>query len=287
MAAMTMSTPAAGRTRPALPALERAENFPVALRALPARLRRHLRAVYAVARVIDDLGDEAVGDRVALLEAFRADLARVWQDGPPVAPVLQQLAVTVRETGLTQEPFDQLVKANLQDQAVHAYATVGDLLAYCRLSADPVGRIVLQLFDAADDVTVGLSDRVCTALQLLEHWQDVAEDRRAGRVYLPAEELAAHGVSPADLDAPTSSPAVRRLIAAETDRAAAMLDAGAPLVGLLHGWARVAVAGYVAGGRATVAALRRPRTDVLAATPRPRRRDMLVELARLLLRAAR
>jgi squalene synthase HpnC len=259
-----------------------AENFPVALRLLPRKLRTDLIAVYGVVRVIDDLGDCAAGDRTALLEAFRADLASVWETGCPAHPVLQQLVPTVVARGLDREPFDRVVAANLLDQRVHRYATYGELRDYCTLSADPIGRIVLALFGVADPVAIELSDRVCTALQLIEHWQDIAEDRRAGRVYLPQEDLAAFGVAETDLDAPVSSPALRSLMTFEITRAAELLDSGAPLIRLLHGWARLAVAGYVAGGRAAVDALRRcisGRTDdILAGAPRPRRRDVLRHL---------
>jgi squalene synthase HpnC len=264
----------------------RAENFPVALRLLPRTLRTDLIAVYGVVRAIDDLGDCAAGDRTALLEAFREDLASVWETGRPEHPVLQQLVPTVVGRGLDREPFDRVVRANLLDQQVHRYATYGQLRHYCTLSADPIGRIVLALFGVADPVAIELSDRVCTALQLIEHWQDIAEDRRAGRVYLPQEDLAAYRVAEADLDAVPgegmSSPALRALMAFETSRAAELLDSGAPLVRLLHGWARLAVAGYVAGGRAAVDALRRSisgRTaDILAGSPHPRRRDVLRHL---------
>jgi len=265
----------------------RAENFPVALRLLPRKLRADLIAVYGFARTVDDLGDEAAGNRTALLEAFRTDLVSVWTTGRPTHPVLQQLVPTVAARGLDREPFDRLVQANLVDQRVHRYATYGQLRQYCTLSADPVGRIVLGVFGLADRTELTeLSDRVCTALQLIEHWQDVAEDRRAGRVYLPQEDLAAYGVSEAELDgAPAAgpaggsvSPALRELMSFEITRAAELLDSGAPLVGMLRGWARLAVAGYVAGGRAALDALRRADGDVLAGPPRPRRRDVLHHL---------
>lgn len=261
----------------------RAENFPVALRLLPRGLRTDLIAVYGVARVVDDLGDEAAGDRIAQLERFRADLASVWETGCPDHPVLRQLVPTVVARGLDREPFDRLVQANLLDQRVHRYATYAQLRGYCTLSADPVGRIVLAVFGLADQAALTeLSDRVCTALQLIEHWQDVAEDRRAGRVYLPQEDLASFGVSEAELDAGPAgrgpSAALRALMAFEITRAAELLDSGAPLVGFLHGWARLAVAGYVAGGRAALDALRRAGGDVLGGAPRPRRRDVLHHL---------
>jgi squalene synthase HpnC len=260
---------------------QRAENFPVALRVLPKRLRNDLVAVYDVARVIDDLGDEAPGDRVAQLEAFSVDLKIAWEGGAPTHPAVQRLVPTVRGGRLDREPFQRLVDANLQDQHVTRYATYADLRAYCTLSADPVGRIVLALVDVRDPVADQLSDRVCTALQLIEHWQDIAEDRRAGRIYLPQEDLAEFGVAESDLDEPTASPALRNLMRFEIDRAADLLDSGAPLVRLLHGWGRLAVSGFVAGGRATVDALRRTGGDVLTATAHPRGSEVLRHLGKL------
>ncbi len=272
---------AAGQAQ--LRAKERAENFPVALRLLPRQARRNLVAIYDVVRVIDDLGDESAGDRTAQLESFAADLSMVWNGGMPRAEVLRRLVPTVWSTNLPQELFDRMVAANLQDQRITEYASYDDLLGYCTLSANPVGRMVLIVFSAASPPAGELSDRVCTALQLVEHWQDVAEDRRNGRVYLPREDLTRYGVPVSDLDARVASPALRELMAFETERAAALLDSGAPLVGMLRGWARLAVAGYVAGGRAAIDALRRCGGEVLAATPRARKRDMLRHLVRLLL----
>jgi squalene synthase HpnC len=265
---------------------EHAENFPVALRVLPREPRAHLRAVYDVARVIDDLGDRAAGDRTGGLLAFQADLATVWHGGTPQAAVLRRLVPTVRARGLPQEPFDDLVRANLLDQKVDRYATYADLRAYCALSADPVGRIVLGIFGASTPRTVELSDRVCTALQLVEHWQDVAEDRRAGRIYLPQEDLAAFGVPETDLDLAETSARLRRLMAYETDRAEALLESGAPLLGILRGWARLAVAGYVAGGRAAIDGLRRTNWAIMSGSPGISRLAVLRHLSRGLLRRA-
>jgi squalene synthase HpnC len=261
---------------------ERAENFPVALRLLPADIRRHLSAIYDVARVVDDLGDAADGDRTTLLLDFREDLSLVWTTGRPTLRVLRQLVPTVELCRLSEETFQNLVQANLQDQVVHSYDSFEDLRDYCRLSAGPVGRLVLAVFGAATPRTERLSDAVCTALQLLEFWQDVAEDRQAGRVYLPRQSLVLYGVDEWQLDAPRASPALRRLLDAETRRAECLLDNGSELVGLLEGWAKVAVAGYVAGGRATAAALRRANFDVLSVTPRPRGTDTVLHAAGLL-----
>jgi len=263
---------------------QRAENFPVALRVLPARPREHLITVYGFARTVDDLGDEAEGDRLAALAAFESDLAKIWENGIPESPVLRRLKGTVEECDLPHEPFRRLVEANVQDQKITRYPTFADLQAYCVLSADPVGRIVLGVFRQADPELIRRSDQICTALQLVEHWQDVAEDRRAGRIYLPQEDLARFKVREFDLDGDVTPQALRALLSFETDRAAALLEAGAPLVGMLHGWARLAVAGFVAGGHATVDALRRSRFDVLRETPRPRKRDILRHTTGLLIR---
>ncbi|MEU4667873.1 squalene synthase HpnC [Amycolatopsis sp. NPDC023774] len=255
-----------------------AENFPVALRVLPRRLRSDLQAVYAVARTIDDLGDEAEGDRIALLNVFGDQLAAAFDGAEPTDPVIRGLVPAMRAGRVELEPFRRLVEANLQDQHVTRYATYEDLRAYCRLSADPVGRIVLRLFDVHDPEAEDLSDRVCTALQLLEHWQDVAEDHGNGRIYLPQEDLDAYGVAEDELGAARASRPLRELMRFEIDRAAALLGSGAGLVGLLRGWGRLAVSGFVAGGLATVDALRKTNGDVLATQAKPGKADVLAWL---------
>jgi squalene synthase HpnC len=198
---------------------EAGENFPVALRLLPARHREHLHAVYAYARTVDELGDSFTGDRAAALLLLREETRSIWAGATPISPMLRLLAGTVRACGLSEQPFLDLIEANLRDQRVHRYPTFADLVGYCRLSADPVGRIVLELFGCSTPERVLLSDRVCTGLQLVEHLQDVAEDRRAGRVYLPQDSLQRYGVAESDLDATHASAALRRCVLAETDRA--------------------------------------------------------------------
>jgi squalene synthase HpnC len=269
-----------------------AENFPVALRLLPARYRGYLAAVYGFARSADDMGDEAPpGERLALLDELEADIARLYRTPPGAAPagpadggprlaVVRALAPAVAACAIPAQPFLDLIQANRQDQTVSRYQSFGDLLAYCRLSANPVGRLVLHVFGAATPQREALSDKVCTALQLAEHWQDVAEDLRAGRIYLPAEDMERFGCSERDLAAPAAGPAVRALIAFEERRARALLDEGAPIVGTLRGAARAAVAGYVAGGRAALAAIAASGHDVLRATPRPGRWRVAAEIVR-------
>lgn len=271
------------QSRHALLRRARKENFPVALRVLPKPLRRDLRAVYAVARTIDDLGDVSDAVRVDALNEFRVDLHRIWDGHAPQWTVLQALVPTVRARGLTAEPFDRLIEANLIDQRVSTYATFADLIGYCQLSADPVGQLVLDIFGQSSTNATQLSNQICRALQLLEHWQDVAEDRRARRTYLPREDLTTYGVAETDLDRPRATQALRELILFETDRAERLLESGVPLLGRLTGWARIAVAGYIAGGRAAIKALRRTHGDVLGRTATARRRDVALAATTLLL----
>ncbi len=267
------------------------ENFPVALRMLPARHRRHLTNLYFFARLTDDLGDEARDPqadvsqlRLGLLDELAADVDRIYQGQTPESPVMRAMAETVRECGVPAKPLLDLIQANRQDQQVARYRTFTDLQRYCELSANPVGQIVLYIFGVATPERIAASDSICTALQLAEHWQDVAEDLGNGRIYLPGEDMERYGCTEADLAAPTAGAAVRELMIFETDRASRLLDEGAPLVGTLRGAARLAVAGYLAGGRAALAAIRAQHYDVLLATPRPRKRRLAGELVKAYVR---
>ena len=271
------------------------ENFPVALRMLPRTYREHLMAVYVFARTADDLGDQApAAERLALLAKLEADLRALYAglsnagdsaDGTAaVQPAVRGLRRTVRECAIPMQPFVDLIRANQQDQVVSRYQTFEDLARYCRLSANPVGRIVLHVFGRYTDERAEQSDYVCTGLQLAEHWQDVAEDLRAGRIYLPLDDMARHGCDEHDLAAPHAGPAVRELMAFEVARARSLIDTGAPLIGTLRGAARAAVAGYVAGGRAALAAIEAARYDVMAVTPRPGKARTVAELARAFVR---
>jgi squalene synthase HpnC len=195
----------------------RTENFPVALWLLGPRLRRHLLAIYGFARLVDDVGDEVPGDRLALLDQIEHELEE------PRHEVMRTLAVTIRECALPRDPFLRLIEANRRDQVVTRYESLDELLDYCQLSAAPVGELVLHVFGAATPERIALSDRICNALQIIEHLQDVDEDRARGRIYVGA----------------FAAPAQAR----------SLLEQGAPLVAQLRGRARLAVAGFLAGGR--------------------------------------
>lgn len=247
-----------------------AENFPVASRFLPRRIRNHLLAIYGFARLVDDLGDEAAGDRMALLDWLDGEVDLVF-GGEPAHPLLRRLVPTVRTFDIPPEPFRRLITANRQDQTVSRYETFDALRDYCRLSADPVGHLVLYVLRAGSPEHVRLSDDICTGLQLTEHWQDVREDALHGRVYIPQEDLMRFGCTEDELASGPARPAFRRLMAFQVDRARGLLARGAPLARKLGGRPGLAVAAFVAGGRAALQAIERAGHDVLEKRPRPSR----------------
>ncbi|MFG2430950.1 squalene synthase HpnC [Streptomyces sp. NPDC048590] len=281
------------------------ENFPVAPFFLPRAWRDDLMAVYGFARLVDDIGDGDLApggddarrlgldpgrseDRLAMLDALEADLHRVFSTGEePLHPLMRALGPTARRCALTPEPFLALVEANRQDQKVRRYGTYADLLAYCELSANPVGRLVLQITGTTSPERIRRSDAVCTALQIAEHLQDVAEDLGRDRVYLPAEDMARFHVGEGDLAAPSAGAAVRALIAFEAERARELLDEGIPLVGSVHGRLRLLLAGFVGGGRAALAAVSAAGFDVLPGPPKPTAPGLLREVGAVLRRAHR
>ncbi|MET9433874.1 squalene synthase HpnC [Streptomyces sp. NPDC006551] len=282
------------------------ENFPVAPFFLPRAWRDDLMAVYGYARLVDDIGDgdlapggadarhlgvdpERADDRLAMLDAFEADLARVFDSshGAPRHPLLRALRPTIQRCGLTPEPFLGLIEANRQDQLVRRYETYDELLAYCALSANPVGRLVLAITGTETPERVRRSDTVCTALQIVEHLQDVAEDLRRDRIYLPAEDLKRFHVTEDDLARPTGGASVRALIAFEAARARALLDDGTPLVGSVHGRLRLLLAGFTAGGHAALDAIAAAGFDVLPRPPRATTASVMRQAGTVLLRARR
>jgi squalene synthase HpnC len=247
------------------------ENFPVASVLLGRRERDQLLSIYGFARLVDDLGDEVAGDRMALLAWLEQELDRIYGEGKPEHPIMRRLAVTVAECRLPGEPFRRLIEANRRDQTVTRYESFDQLLDYCQLSAAPVGELVLHVFGAATTERIALSDRICNALQVVEHLQDVGEDYARGRVYLPREDMARFGCEERELAADAVSRPLRELLAFEAARARTLFDAGAPLVRTLRARPRLAVAGFLGGGRAALDALERARYEVLGGHPRPSR----------------
>lgn len=224
--------------------------------------------------------------RLALLDALEQDLDRLFEHvldpagaEAPRHPLLRALAGPVDRHALTPEPFRRLIEANRVDQTTTRYDSYEDLVGYCTLSADPVGRLVLAIAGEATSERIALSDRICTGLQVVEHLQDVAEDLARGRIYLPAEDLARFGVTEADLAAPSAGPRVRELVAFEVRRARTLLDQGAPLVGTVRGRLRLLLAGFTAGGHAALAAIEAAGYDVLAQQAKPDKRRLAAKAA--------
>lgn len=263
------------------------ENFPVASRLLPRSVRPHLLAIYGFARLVDDIGDESEGDRLAELDWAERELERA-ASARASHPVFVPLSRTLRDLRLPLQPFRDLIEANRMDQSVTRYQSFDDLVGYCMLSAAPVGRLVLSVLDCSTPERVAQSDRVCIGLQVVEHLQDVAEDAASGRIYLPIADLQACGCDVERLLEVDQRPALRAAVALEAARARTLLEDGAVLSRGLPVRARLAVAGFAAGGAAALDAIERSSFDVVDRRCRPRPVRFAVRwLQTVLLRAPR
>ncbi|HKK06296.1 MAG TPA: squalene synthase HpnC [Gammaproteobacteria bacterium] len=247
------------------------ENFPVASRLLPARLRRPVAAIYAFARAADDLADEgtaAPADRLAALEAFGRRLDAAAAGRPDEDPVFVALADIIAHCALPVAPLHDLLHAFSSDVTTHRYESFEAVLGYCRYSANPIGRLLLHLDGAATEENLTLSDDVCSALQLINFLQDIAQDYdENGRIYLPQDEMREYGVHESDIAQRRSTPAMRALVNAQIRRASALLCRGAPLAGRLHGRLGWELRLIVLGGQRILQRLYASGADVFA---RPR-----------------
>jgi squalene synthase HpnC len=244
------------------------ENFTVASRLLPRRLRQHFCNVYAYCRWADDLADET-GDPargLALLGWWERQLRECYA-GKAVHPVFVALAPTIRQFEIPVEPFVDLLVAFRQDQQVTRYETFDQLLEYCRWSANPVGRLVLFLGRCYTPQRARLANSICTGLQLANFWQDVARDWDRGRVYLPQVDCRRFGYSEADFARRECNPAFRRLLAAHVQEAEGWLRRGLPLVGLMPPELQLGVGLFAHGGLAILEAIRRQDYDVWTRRP--------------------
>lgn len=265
----------------------RTENFPIASLLFPRTLRPHLRAVYGFCRLVDILGDEVEGDRLALLDELERELDACYPAAGadaaampgPTWPVMQQLAPTIRACRLDREPFRRLIDCNRQDQRVAEYETWADVKQYCTLSADPVGRLVLGVVGlAGEQRLLAASDDVCTGLQLVNFLQDVPRDLELGRVYLPAEDRQRFSVT--ELGRP--GPELRALLEFEAERARGLLAGGEVLQREIGGRLGRAIGLFARGGLAALDALEEADWDIFTQRPRPSK----ARLAGAALRAA-
>ena len=258
------------------------ENFTVASWLLPRALRPHVHAVYAYCRGVDDLGDEAEGDRLTLLDDWEAELRRCF-DGDAQQPAFVALQETIRRFDIPPEPFLRLIEANRMDQRVNRYRTFTDLQAYCQNSANPVGHLVLYLFGYRDEVRQRLSDSTCTALQLTNFWQDVRRDLGKGRIYIPLEEMERFHYSEEDLLAARFDGRLRDLMAFQVRRTRELFRSGLELIPRVRGRLRLDLRLFSLGGLAVLDAIEDTGYDVLNRRPKlSRARKALLALRGLL-----
>lgn len=272
------------------------ENFTVASPLLPRDQRRHVFAIYAFCRFVDDLGDEAPApveaapqskggattisltqQRLTLLDRWQQELEACYR-GRPTHPVMIALQHTIQSFDIPQEPFYKLIEANRMDQRLQRYPTYDDLLRYCDHSANPVGRLVLYLFGYRDPQRQQLADLTCTALQLTNFWQDLARDYAKGRIYLPQEDMARFGYSELDLSRGVVNDAFRQLMAFQVQRARELFREGHSLVKLVSRPVRLDVDLFTRGGSAVLDAIQRQGYDVFRVRPTLSRRKKAVIL---------
>ncbi len=240
------------------------ENFPVASLLLPAPLRQPVAVIYRFARKADDLADE--GDdpperRLAQLDDLRKQL------DAPSDPQLHEVARVAREHGLPLQLFRDLLDAFSQDVRKRRYADFTELLDYCRRSANPVGRLLLHLFERTSETEFAQSDSICTALQLINFWQDVAVDCAKDRIYLPQDDMARFGVSERDLAEQRCNDAWRLLMAFQIDRSRKLMRSGAPLGRSLPGRLGLEIRATVQGGLRILEKIERRGYDVFRRRP--------------------
>lgn len=263
-------------------AREHYENFSVGTWLLPKTVLPHVCAVYAFCRTVDDLGDEAEGDRLHLLDLWQEDLERCYT-GVPRNVYLVALQHTIAAYDIPREPFLKLIEANRIDQRKQRHATYQDILFYCEHSANPVGRLFLHLFGYRDPERQRLADFTCTALQLANFWQDVRRDFDMGRIYIPVEDMDRFGVTEEDIAKGVCTDAFRRLMAFEVERARELFALGAPLTEQVDGVARLDIRLFTLGGLSVLDAIERQGYDVLRRRPVVTKRRKAWLLAKTLL----
>ncbi len=242
------------------------ENFSVGTRLIPKELRKHFYSVYAFCRGVDDLGDEAAGDRLALLDGWGQQLELCYL-GTPTHPFFIALQQTIQEFNIPREPFDRLIEANRRDQSVLKHPSYEELLEYCDHSANPVGHLVLYIFGHREPELHELANNTCTALQLANFWQDVARDYQIGRIYLPADEMERFGVTEEMIRSGTATLEFKQLMRFQVDRARDLFIKGYELVHRVKGQARIDLALFTGGGLTVLREIEKLDYDVLSKRP--------------------
>ena len=259
------------------------ENFPVASILMPKHLRKPVAAIYHFARAADDIADEGDlpnDERLRQLAEFRAELARIARNEPPLTPLFRNLAAEVQRHALPMQPLYDLLDAFSQDVVKKSYADFDELMDYCRRSANPVGNLLLHLYGEATPVNIAYSDAICTSLQIINFWQDVAKDYAIGRIYVPLDELAQFGVSEQQIAHGICDDAWRALMKFQVDRARAMMLAGKPLGSILTGRIGLEMRMIIAGGLRILAKLENAQYDMFRQRPVLKPFDWVIMLAR-------
>jgi squalene synthase HpnC len=253
-------------------ARSRLENFPVLSHHISPGHSHHLAAVYAYCRLADDAADESGSPALALaqLDGIRADLDAVFGEHRPRRPEFLALQATVRERGLSREPFEQLLDAFRQDQSKTRYATMAELLHYAERSANPVGRLVLAVtgeLESGRDEKTRRSDAICTGLQLANFWQDVAADHAKGRIYIPAEAMDGAGVAETDVAASRCTPAFRQMMSSLCDATEPYFVEGAALADLVAPPMRIPILAFAIAGQELLQRIRAADFDIFSRRP--------------------
>lgn len=263
--------------------VEHYENFPVASWLLPKRLRRPVEAIYRFARSADDIADEGnapAATRLAQLAAYHSELERIERGETPDDPVFGPLAAEIRAHAIPITPFRDLLSAFAQDVEKTRYASFGEVMDYCRRSANPVGRLMLHLYGDRDPRHLAYSDAICSSLQLINFLQDIAIDYRKDRIYLPQDELAAYHVSETQLAAGDTRGLWHTMMHRQIERARKLLQAGAPLGRQLKGRVGLELRVTIRGGETILRKLHADPGCVFHDRPVLTKKDWIFMLAR-------
>lgn len=262
-------------------AREHTESYPVASRFVPPDIRPHLLALYAFARAADDFADEPAyaGRRLEALDRWQNELDRCFH-GEARHPIFIALADTIEKRNLPLPPFDDLLSAFRMDLEVRRYASFNSLRGYTKLSAEPVGRLLLALFGYQDPNLVGFADEISTALQLANFWQDVAADAARDHIYIPAEDLHFFGVSELELKAFKPTTNIRSLVRFQVARARTHFEKGRPLLRMVGPDLRLELSLIWLLGMALLDKIEDADFDIFSRRPAVRRRDQALVLAR-------
>jgi len=259
------------------------ENFPVASILMPRRLRKPVAAIYHFARAADDIADE--GDlsdtqRLQQLDAFRHELDRIAGEETPLTPLFQNLYAEIKQYALPLQPHYDLLDAFSQDVVTKRYDNYAELLDYCRRSANPVGRLLLHLYEEASAVNQAYSDAICTSLQLINFWQDVDKDYAIHRIYLPLDEMAQYGVTETQIAQKICDKNWQKLMKFQVDRARTLMLQGAPLGSILTGRIGLEMRMIIAGGLRILDKIEAANYDIFRRRPVLRPLDWVIMLVK-------